>query len=175
MSPTITDTIRFTSAPVLLKAMPIDSTEAEAKPSPRFNSAAPVACSASLPSPRIASATVALRTPARRTLPAFKPAEALFETTSNSSAAGELPRTRSTPKSPDSVTNPATWACKPLITTDAWPLRTLSGALTVVAPTETVSVRFNTSAPVLLKATPIEVAEAVAKPSPRFKSAAPVA
>ena len=100
--------MRFTSAPVLLKAMPTDSTEADAKPSPRLKSAVPVAWSASLPSPRTTIATVALLTPARTAFPTFKPAEAEFETMSISSAAGVLPRMRSTPKSPETVTNPAT-------------------------------------------------------------------
>ena len=104
----ITDTIRFTSAPVLLNATPTDSTEADANPLPRIKSAVPEAWRASFPSPRTTNATMALLTPARTAFPAFKPAEAEFETISISSAAGVLPRRRSTPKSPESVTNPAT-------------------------------------------------------------------
>ena len=94
---------------------------------------------------------------------------------SNSSWAAVAPAVFWMPKSPDRLTKPATCACKPVTTNAAWPFFTFNGADTETSPTATVTVRFTMSAPVLLKATPTAVALALAKPSPRLNSAAPVA
>ena len=175
-SPTATVTVRFTmSAPVLLKATPTAVALALAKPSPRLSSAAPVAWSASFWSPRIITATVALLTPARTSVPAVSAAAAWLETISNSSWAAVAPAVFWMAKLPDRLTKPATCACKPVTTRAAWPFFTFNGAETETSPTATVTVRFTMSAPVLLKATPTAVALALAKPPPRLRSTAPVA
>ena len=63
-------------------------------------------------------ARVALRTPARITLPAVKPAETFFETNNNSSSATEAPWTRFIPKSPEREMKPPIIAWKPWIVTE---------------------------------------------------------
>ena len=108
-------------------------------------------------------------------MPAVSDAAALSETTSNSSSATVLPAVFRIPKSPETVTKPATCACRPFTTTAGSPFFAFSGADTDTSPTATVTVRFTMSAPVLLKATATCVALALAKPSPRLRLAAPVA
>ena len=161
--------------PVLLNAMPTVSAEALAKPLPKVRSAAPVACRAILPSPRITIAKVAPRTPARTVLPALNPADAFLATNNNSSSATEEPRTFFKPKSPDSDTKPPTVAWKLWTVTEVCPSSTLNGAETLTVPTDTLKVVSTKSDPVLLKATPTDDALTEANPSPRFRSAPPVA
>ena len=79
------------------------------------------------------------------------------------------------PKSPETLTKPATCAFRPVTTNAVWPFFTFNGADTETSPTDTVTVRFSMSAPVLLKATPTPAAVALANPLPRLRSAAPVA
>ena len=138
--PTNTVTVRPSmSAPVLLYATPTDAAVALAKPSPRLNTADPVACIASFPSPRNTIATVALLTPARTTVPAVNDAEALPDTTSNSSPADVAPAVRRTPKSPATLTKPGTWACSPFTTTAESLFNVTNGAVTASPPTCTAS------------------------------------
>ena len=57
---------------------------------------------------------VALLTPARTRVPAVSEAAAWLDTMSNSSWAAVAPTVFWIPKSPDRLTKPATWACRPV-------------------------------------------------------------
>ena len=159
---------------MLLNTTDTEVAETLANPAPSIRSTEPEACIASFWSPRINNAREASLTPARMAEPAFREAAAPVETTHNSSSAAVAPKVFLMPKSPERVTKPPTVAVNPVTVREPVLSATRSGAAMVVSPMDTETVR-STSAPVLLKATPISLALALAKPLPRLRSTAPVA
>ena len=142
--PMTTATVRFTSAPVLLKDMLAleAETEAEAKPLPRFNCAAPLACKAIVKSGLMMRPSVTPLTPTF-IVPDSSTALALLLATIRS------PLFLSMPKSPVMRTKLETVASSPMTLTALDPFKTLTPADTVEPPTLTDTVVF-TSEPVLL-------------------------